>query len=133
LKIVYAGKVGAILQLLSKKSHYDKRPANALIAKAVERCEQRGISYITYGKYRYGNQGNTSLMNFKSRNGFREMAIARFYVPISVKGRIAIMLNLHRDPLDILPQGIGSLAVRVRAKWHRLRNRRIPKLLNGPV
>jgi hypothetical protein len=133
LKIVYSGKVGAILQLLSKKSHYDKRPANALIAKAVERCEEKGITYITYGKYRYGNQGNTTLMNFKMRNGFREMLVGRFYVPLTAKGKTAMMLNLHRELVDILPQGALALVVHVRANWHRLRNRSIFKVVNGPV
>jgi len=64
MKVVYSGETAAILYLLTKSSHYDKRPANALIARAVERCDQRGISYVTYGKYRYGNKGQSSLLEF---------------------------------------------------------------------
>ena len=41
IRMTYADKVANIVQLLSMIKHYDKRPANALIAKAVEICEQK--------------------------------------------------------------------------------------------
>src|SRR5437773_2109408 len=53
LKLVYRGETASILQLLPKASHNDKRPANALVAKAVERCEARAVSYLTYGMFNY--------------------------------------------------------------------------------
>ena len=120
MKIVYSGKVAAILQLLSKSSHYDKRPTNALIAKAVERCEEKGISYITYGKYSYGNKRKSSLTEFKSRNGFEEILVPRFYVPLTSKGKICITLKLHRDLVGILPEKAICFGVNVRAKWYKL-------------
>ena len=120
MKIVYSGKVAAILQLLSKSSHYDKRPTNALIAKAVERCEEKGISYITYGKYSYGNKLKSSLTEFKSRNGFEEILVPRFYVPLTSKGKICITLKLHRDLVRILPEKAICFGVNVRAKWYKL-------------
>src|SRR5438046_10077736 len=49
VKLVYRGNVASILQLVPKVAHYDKRPANALIASAVELCEAKGISCIAYG------------------------------------------------------------------------------------
>ena len=39
-------KLASILQFLPKASQQDKRPANALIAKAVEICETKGISHL---------------------------------------------------------------------------------------
>ena len=36
MKIVYVGRIGRIMQILSMNEHFDKRPSNALIAKAVE-------------------------------------------------------------------------------------------------
>src|SRR5207247_2863912 len=59
MKIVFVGKVAAMMQFLSKISHYDKRPANALIAKAVEHCAREGMSYLTYGKYRGRKKGTS--------------------------------------------------------------------------
>src|SRR5262249_51951370 len=46
LKLVHMGSVSSILHIISKRSHYDKRPANALLAKAVEVCHERGGSYL---------------------------------------------------------------------------------------
>jgi len=121
LKIVYRGEIASILQLLPKASRQDARPANVLIAKAVELCEEKGISYLTYGKYRYGNQGNTSLMEFKKRNGFEEIHVPRYYIPLTLKGRVAMMLKLHRDLVDILPENVIRIGRNIRAKWYRLR------------
>ena len=43
MKVVYRGDVASILKFLPKASHQDKRPANALIAKAVEVCASRNV------------------------------------------------------------------------------------------
>src|SRR5271157_1940850 len=56
MKIVYRGESASILQFLPKASHSDKRPANALLAKAVELCETKGVSYLTYGMLNYGTR-----------------------------------------------------------------------------
>ena len=84
LKLVYRGDVAAVLQLNSKTAHYDKRPANALLTKAVELCVARGISHLTYGLFNYGNKGDTPLREFKMRHGFREMLVPMYYVPLTV-------------------------------------------------
>jgi hypothetical protein len=120
LKLVYCGEVGAILQLTTKGSHYDKRPANALVTRAVELCEEKRLSFMTYGKYRYGNQENTSLMEFKSRNGFEEIMVPRYYVPLTLKGKMVMRLGLHRDLVGVLPRPVIALGRRARSKWHKL-------------
>lgn len=119
LKIVYRGEIASILQLLPKASRQDARPANALVAKAVELCEEKGLSYLTYGKYRYGNQGKTSLMEFKVRNGFEEILVPRYYVPLTIKGRIGMRLKLHRDRVGILPERAIRLGVKIRSMWYK--------------
>src|SRR5262249_7625635 len=43
IKMVYVDKVASIMQILSKVAHQDKRPTNALIAKAVEICAEKGV------------------------------------------------------------------------------------------
>ena len=118
MKMVYCGSVAAILQLLSKKSHYDKRPSNAIIATAIERCEKRRVSYVTYGKYRYGNQGKTSLMEFKARNGFEAIPVPRYYIPLTARGKIGMMFRLHRDLVEVAPELAVRFAVNLRVKWH---------------
>jgi hypothetical protein len=127
LKIIYCGHVGAIAKLQSKISHFDKRPSNALLAKAIEICAAKGITYVTYGSFRYGNQKTTSLMDFKVRHGFKEILLPRYYVPLTTRGQVAVALGLHHDLRSHLPRGLVSIARGVRSEWYKLRR------LNGPV
>lgn len=121
LKMVYRGEIASILQFLPKSSHSDKRPANALIAKAVEVCEAKGMSLMTYGLFNYGNKGDCPLREFKIRNGFAEMRIPRYFIPITTRGKFCMKLNLHRGLLGILPQRLITLGVGVRDSWHNFR------------
>ena len=119
LKIVYVGLVARMMFIISKVAHQDKRPTNALIAKAVEVCEQKGSSYLTYGQYTYGNQTNTSLAAFKHRNGFEKVLFPRYFVPLTAKGMLCLKLNLHHGVKQLLPARVLDLARRVRAKTYR--------------
>ncbi len=116
LKLVYRGDIASILTFLPKSSHSDKRPANALIAKAVALCEEKKISYLTYGMFNYGNKHHTPLREFKIRNGFGEILVPRFYVPLTAKGAVSIKLKLHRGLLGLLPHNVITLLVRLRAE-----------------
>ena len=118
LKVVYRGEVASILQLNSMAAHFDKRPANALLAKAVELCGERGAAYLTYGRFNYGNKGDHSLREFKSRNGFEEMLVPRFYVPLTAWGRVCVRAKLYRGLLEILPHSVIASVVTARAKWY---------------
>lgn len=121
LKIVYRGEIASIMQLLSKAIHYDKRPSNALISKAVELCEARGIQYLTYGKFNYGNERDHSIRDFKSRHGFEEILTPRFYIPLTNWGSLCMRLKLHRDLMEILPRRVIVVGVSARAKWYSLK------------
>jgi hypothetical protein len=120
-KVVHRRESASILQFLPKASRYDARPANALIATAVELCEAKGLSYLTYGKYHYGNQGATSLNEFKARNGFEEVVLPRYYIPLTAIGQIAMTLGLHRGLLGMFPRSIIRLGSRMRSEWYKWR------------
>src|ERR1700682_599806 len=122
LKLVYRGEVAAILNLTTKASHNDKRPANSLIAKAVELCETKGVSYLTYGLFNYGNKRDSPLREFKSRNGFEEILTPRFYVPLTTWGMLTMKVKLHRGLLGILPHRVITLAVNARTKWYSIKH-----------
>lgn len=121
LKIVYRGETASIMQLLSKAIHYDKRPSNALVAKAIELCHAKGINYVTYGKFNYGNERDRSIRDFKTRHGFQEVLLPRFYVPLTHWGRVCIKLKFHRGLKRFLPRSVIVLGVSARAKWYDLR------------
>jgi hypothetical protein len=102
-KLVYRGKVASILNFTPNQNHADKRVANAMMAKAVEICEGKGISYLTYGMYNYGNKQDSPLREFKIRNGFEEVKVPRFYIPLNPWGELCLKLKLHRGMLQVLP------------------------------
>ena len=118
MKIIYRGQVASILQILPKSIHYDKRPANALVAKAIELCEAKGVSYLTYGMFNYGNKRDSPLRDFKIRNGFEEILVPKFFVPLTMWGSLCVKMKLHRGLLGILPTRVITAVVRARAMWY---------------
>jgi hypothetical protein len=120
MKLIYRGGIGSVLQLLVKLSHQDKRPANALLCKAVELCAAKGLSYLTYGKYTYGNKGDSSLTEFKTRHGFQEIIVPRYYVPLTVLGNLYTRMRLYRGLLGILPGNLIAAGLKIRLAWYKL-------------
>ena len=127
LKVVYRGEVASVLNLLPKASHDDKRPANAVLAKAVALCAAKGVSYVTYGLFNYGNKHDSPLREFKIRNGFGEILVPRFYVPLTTWGALCMKLKLHRGLLGIMPHRVITLGIAARARWNNI------KLSDRPV
>jgi hypothetical protein len=121
LKIVYRGQVASVLNLSTKDTHQDKRPSNALIKVAFERCAAKGVAYLTYGFFNYGNKRNTPITQFKIRNGFEEILIPRYFVPLTVWGRLYLKFGFHRGMLGILPNRAIHIGLAVRAKSHKVR------------
>lgn len=120
VKLVYRGDIASVLQSLVKLSHQDKRPANALLSKAVELCAAKGLSYLTYGKFTYGNKGDSSLTEFKTRHGFEEVLMPRYYVPLTRLGAVYTRLRLYRGLLGVLPGRLIRAGVQARLAWYRL-------------
>jgi len=120
IQLVYMEKIAAVLEILMKTAHYDKRPANALIEKAVRHCAANGMAFLTYGKYNYGNKSaDNPLTEFKARNGFQEFRVPRYYVPLTAAGRMCIALKLHRGLLEILPERVIASLLALRRVWYR--------------
>jgi hypothetical protein len=121
IRITYVGKVASIIQVLSKMKHFEKRPSNALIAKAVEICEQKGFPYLMYCNYIY-NDPKSSLTEFKRRNGFEQLLVPRYYIPLTSKGKIALRLGLHRGLVARIPKSVISQILRARRYWYERNN-----------
>ena len=77
VKLLRIGVANDLVLIVSKQSHFDKKPTNALIAKAVEVCAQKGVPYLTYAKFAYGNKATSSLVEFKRRHGFERVNYPR--------------------------------------------------------
>jgi hypothetical protein len=118
IKMVYVDRLAWILAILALNSHYDKRPMNALLAKAMEVCAQKKIGYFVYGNYIYGNKED-SLVEFKRRNGFERLDFPRYYVPLTLKGKIYVGLRLYRGAGGLLPKFILQTLLAVRNRYYK--------------
>jgi len=119
IKLVRVGRIGSMMQILSMIRHQDKRTTNALLAKAVEVCVDQGMSHLMYCSYVYGSNESSLLTDFKKRNGFERVDFPRYYVPLSLRGRLALALRAHHGPQAWVPRPVLNLALRLRARYYR--------------
>ena len=112
-----AGKFGITGQIISSIKHRDKAPNNALIAKAVEVCEERKLDYLIYFFW-----SDDSLAEFKRRCGFEKVKVPRYYVPLTWKGELALKCGAHRGLRAMLPRAAKNPLKGLRRIWYGLRN-----------
>lgn len=106
-----------LMNIVSMVSHRDKAPTNALIAHSVRACAQRGIRYLVYQQYSYGNKQRDGIMRFKEVNGFRQVDIPRYYVPLTPLGSAALRLGFHQRMVTRLPAGLADKLRTWRTSW----------------
>ena len=123
LKMVYVGNIAKTMNVIGKEKYFCKRPTNALIAKAVEICAEKGIAYLNYGEYRFRGKKESSLSDFKRRNGFQEFNVPRYYVPLTTKGKLALALGLHRDSKTLMPWTVTKFLLHLRSLYFENRQR----------
>ena len=109
IQILFGDKIAILSNILSLQKYYDRAINNALLAKAVEICACSGNKWLMYG--RIGN--HPSLDRFKENNGFFKYDLSRFYIPLTNKGKVAILFGLQQEAKDALPQSIKALAIPV--------------------
>ncbi len=112
------GAQAGLMNIISKISHRDKAPTNALMMQAVRSAAARGIRNIVYSHYAYGKRERDNLTDFKERNGFGRVNLPRYYVPLTPWGHIALKLGLHHRFVDRLPQDMGEKLRELRGKWY---------------
>jgi hypothetical protein len=118
IKLVYVDRLATIMTILALNAHYDKRPMNALLTKAMEITAQKGVAYFVYGNYVYGNKKDSSLVEFKRRNGFEQVNFPRYYIPLTLKGKIYVALRLYRGAVGLLPGPVLNLLLKIRDKFY---------------
>jgi len=117
MKWVYVDRTARIMQILCLNSHQDKRPSIALIVRAAEICSQNGIGFLIYGKYTYGRKEDASITIFKKRLGFVQKDFPRYYLPLTVRGELALKLRMHRHLNEVLPASVIRILNTMRAKY----------------
>jgi hypothetical protein len=120
------------MQILSQNRHFDKNTTNALITAAMEACSKRRVEYFIYGQYVYGNKHNSSVTEFKRRNGFQQILLPRYYIPLTLKGRAGLSVGAHREFSTMLPEPIINFLLDTRSfVYERLRARSYRTVKNG--
>jgi hypothetical protein len=114
IKLVRGKRFGGLMHILSKNSHRDKAPTNALVAKAVEICAERKLSYLQYGIW-----SRRGLGDFKTSNCFKCLSVPRYFVPLNIKGGLMLKLGLHRKYREYIPNQWWDTAVIFRNKWNK--------------
>lgn len=110
-----------IMHIVSMLQHRDKAPTNALVAQAVRSCAERGLSYLVYSNFAYGNKERSSLSDFKERNAFRRIEVPRYYIPLTTQGSVILRLGLHRRFSERIPEPVAERLREWRRAWYNLR------------
>src|SRR5438477_4921403 len=110
-----AGRYAFLGQIISKIAHRDLAPNNALLAKAVERCAERGFPYLVYVLWL-----DDSLGDFKRSNGFQRFDVPRYFVPLTPIGKLALRLGLNRSWKEAAPKQLRGPLKKLRRRWYDL-------------
>jgi len=106
------------VHIISMIQHRDKAPTNALIAEAVRSCAVREIPYLVYSRFSGRKEQRDSLIEFKERNGFQQINLPRYYVPLTRTGQAALRLGLHKAFADHIPEPIVTKLRKLRTAWY---------------
>jgi hypothetical protein len=124
IKYIIVDKTAVLIQIIAMEAHRDKRIVNALLSHTVKLCNQQGLLRLTYGKFDYGINQNSTLSEFKRRNGFSELRFKHYYVPLTTKGKLAVKYELHLGITNFLPIKVTTFLHKMRAHVLRvLRNK----------
>ncbi len=114
-----AGIQTGLMNIVSLIQERDKAPTNALLAQAVRECALKGIPYLVYSNFSYGKRQRDSLSDFKKNNGFQRFDIPRYYIPLTITGRVGFQLGLHHKLADHVPESWAEKLRALRDSWYR--------------
>jgi hypothetical protein len=121
IKIIYADQMANLIQIISKIAHYDKRPTNALLAKAVEVCDKKGVKFLLYTKFVHDGNQSSPITEFKRRNGFEEIRYPRYFVPLTARGALAVRLGIYKGFRRLIPLPILVSLKSLRSRIYQIR------------
>ena len=119
-KMVYNGGFANLMNIISLISEREKAPTNALIARAIERCAEKGVGLLQYGMW-----SRRSLGDFKAHHGFQCFKVPRYYVPLNCKGHLMLRLGLFKKIVSRLQGGWVDRLVELRARWYSMKYRKL--------
>lgn len=112
IKLVHGRGISCLMQIIARMSERDKAPIDALLAKAVELCAQKGVTRLQYGSW-----SRRGLGEYKVHRGFVRVEVPRYYVALDVLGSAAIRMRLHRSMLSFIPSTVLDRLTDLRSSW----------------
>lgn len=121
VKVTHLKQASFLMNIVAMTCHRDKAPTNGLLARAIEICTAKKVPYLVYGIW--GTKGR-GLNEFKVANGFQCFAVPRYFVPLTLKGKLALKLGLHRKLIEYVPEKWILHAAALRTKWSEFKYRK---------
>jgi hypothetical protein len=116
MKLFEGTAIVRTVHIIAKLAHRDKSVMDALIARAVEVCDQRQIRHLHYGDW-----SSRGLGVFRAKFGFEQHDCPRYYVPLTARGRWMLARGLHHPLKDRLPEDLIDRLVGLRSRLYAVR------------
>ena len=126
MKLFHRENVLRTVHIIAKMAHRGKCVMDALIAKAVQLCDQNKVEYLHYGSWCDGGIGE-----FRMKHGFQRLEIPRYFVPLNMRGKLMLKLKLHRPIRERLPERWVQPLLELRGKLNSIRYRPSKALAHG--
>jgi hypothetical protein len=115
-KLFKGDQIVRTVHIISKLSHRDKCVMDALIAKAVQMCDEMKISHLHYGDWT-----SNSLGVFRQKFGFEPHYCPGYLLPLTWRGKLALSARLHRPLRQRLPSTWTNRLIGIRTKYYSWR------------
>lgn len=115
-KVVFQKDFASVMNLIALLSERNRAPTNALLAKVVERCAEKGVGILHYGVWSRRGFGD-----FKVHHGFECRQLPRYYVPLTGWGSLALRLGLHRPIASRIPESCLDWLATLRTRYYAWR------------
>jgi hypothetical protein len=118
-KLFHGKNILRTIHIIAKLAHRDKAVQDALIARAVQICDEKRIGYFQYGSWSEGSLGA-----FKIKRGFQKFEYPRHYFPLTSLGRLALRFQLHHGIKGWLSQDCIKSLRAMRNAWNNARHKK---------
>jgi hypothetical protein len=122
-KLFHGNGILRTVHIIAKLAHRDKPVQDALIERAVQICEDKGIQHLQYGSWSEGGLGV-----FKIKHGFRKFDYSRYYVPLTYRGSVALRFRLHQGVRGWLSDDWVTSLRSMRNTWNKSRYSRLLRM-----
>jgi hypothetical protein len=116
MKTFQGNGIFRIIHIIAMLAHRDKCVMDALIARAVKLCDEKGISYLHYGDWT-----SRGLGAFRTKYNFQPQENPRYFIPLTARGKFMLNFRLHRPLRERLPQPWVDQLIALRNHWNAMR------------